>query len=37
MEGEAVRVPLTQGKYAIVDAQDAEMVQQYRWFHLSSG
>ena len=30
MEGEAVRIPLTRGKFAIVDAQDAEMVQQYR-------
>ena len=37
MEGEAVRIPLTRGKFAIVDAQDAEMVQQYRWCYLSSG
>lgn len=37
MDCEAVRIPLTRGKFAVVDAQDAEMLQQYRWFYLSSG
>lgn len=37
MISEAVKIPLTRGKFAIVDAQDAEIVQQYRWFYLGSG
>jgi hypothetical protein len=32
-----MRVPLTQGKFALVDAEDAERVMQFKWFALNKG
>ena len=30
--GEVYKVPLTQGKYAIIDIEDYDLVSQYKWF-----
>ena len=30
--GEVYRVPLTQGKYAIIDIEDYDLVSQYKWY-----
>lgn len=34
---ESMRIPLSQGKYAIVDSADFDMVSQFKWCYVSNG
>lgn len=37
MRPSLVKVPLTQGKFALIDGKDAELVMRYKWHVTSSG
>lgn len=37
MRTPTVKIPLTQGYVAIIDAADAELVNQYKWYALKRG
>ena len=37
MQDNSILVPLTQGKFAIIDAEDAERIRAHKWCHLQGG